>query len=143
MRTISFDVFHLDELSPDARAKAIENCTSTLGQRLSEYDSDDFSGTLDKLQEAFGIKVYNWNVGYPGTSFRWEWTESRWTEIDEDPQYLIRYIDDVRSFLLKGKYYSGSFKQCAKSPEHPAGTRKRSRTSRGALSRTVTSSPTG
>ncbi|MBP5461429.1 MAG: hypothetical protein J6Y20_04820 [Lachnospiraceae bacterium] len=121
MRTISFKVYKLDELPHDARAKAIENCSSKIGETLSEWDSDDFRGTLDKLQDAFGIEVYNWRVGYPGTGFRWRWTESRWAELDEDPKYHIRYIDEVRSYLLKGKYYSGPFKQCEKSPEHPAG----------------------
>ena len=121
MRTISFKLYHLDELSANAMEKAIENCRESVAATLSEWDSDDFRGTLDKLQDAFGINVYDWSVGYPGTYFRWTWSESRWTEIDEDPKYLIRYIDEVRSYLLKGKYYSGPFKQCEKSPEHPAG----------------------
>lgn len=124
MREINYKVFTFNELSAEAQKKAVEAMTSKVGAFLAECASDDFQGSLEKLEEAFGIRVYDYIVGAPGYDFRWRWTgyqRFRWSKLDEDPKFLIRYIDEVRSYLLKGKYYSTPFRSCPVSPEHPAG----------------------
>jgi hypothetical protein len=122
MREINYKVYTFNELSAEAQEKAVDAMTSEVGAFLAECASDDFQGSLDKLEEAFGIRVYDYNVLNTGTCFRWRWPDySRWSELDEDPKFLIRFVDEMRDYLLKGKYYSTPFRECPKSPEHPVG----------------------
>lgn len=121
MRQINYKVYTFGELSSEAQEKAVDAMTSEVGAFLAENASDDFQDSLKKLEEAFGIRVDKYNVGYPGTYCHWVWTDSRWSELDEDPKFLIRFVDEMRDYLLKGKYYSTPFKSCPKSQEHPAG----------------------
>ena len=121
MREINYKVYTFNELSAEAQEKAVDAMTSEVGALLAECTSDDFQGSLEKLEEAFGIRADKYNVGYPGTYCHWVWTDSRWSELDEDPKFLIRFVNEMRDYLLKGKYYSTPFRECPKSPEHPAG----------------------
>ena len=122
MRTITFNVFSLDELSADAREKAIDNCRSRIGGMLNDFDADDYRDALGEIEKVFEIKVYDWCVGYPGTYSRWRFNEnSRFSQLSDNPRYLLRYLDEVERYCRKGKYYSGHWRNVPKSKEHPAG----------------------
>lgn len=122
MRTITFNVFTLDELTADAREKAIEDCRSDVAGMLNDFDADEYRSALAEIEKVFEIKVYDWCVGYPGTYSSWRFNESsRFSEMSDEPRFLVRYLDEVEQWCRKGRYYSTPFKPCPKSKEHPAG----------------------
>ena len=57
MREINFKVYSYDELSDEAKRVAIEKSRQSVGDILSEYDSDDYRATLKKIEQIFGIEV--------------------------------------------------------------------------------------
>lgn len=122
MRTITFNVFNFDELSAEAQAKALDNSRERVCSMLCDFDSDDYRSTLEEIEKIFEIKVYDWCVGYPGTYSRWRFNEnSRFSQLSDNPRYLLRYLDEVERWCRKGKYYSGHWRNVPKSKEHPAG----------------------
>ena len=122
MRTIKFNVFSYDELAETAKEKALDNVRESVGSMLCEFDGDDYRAALDEIENVFEIKVYDWCVGYPGTFSAWRFKEgSRFSEMSDEPRFLVRYLDEVERWCRKGRYYSTPFKPCPKSKEHPAG----------------------
>ena len=122
MRTITFNVFQYDELSAEAKEKALDEMRETVSSMLCDFDADDYRDALKEIEEVFEIKVYDWCVGYPGTYCRWRFKEcSRFSEMSDEPRFLVRYLDEVEGWCRKGRYYSTPFKPCPKSDEHPAG----------------------
>lgn len=61
MRTITTttNVFTFDELSEDAKEKAIENCRETEFLQSGEYFE-----TLNKALDVFGLKLTNWSIDW-------------------------------------------------------------------------------
>lgn len=107
MRTVNYDVYKFDELCPEAQQKAIEEMTQSIGSLRAENDSDEYRGTLKKIEEVFDIKVEKWNVGYPGTFCRWEFTTNRWDDVARSgSKYLLRYVNAVKPYLKSRRYYS-------------------------------------
>lgn len=121
MREIKFNIYQYDELSPKAQEKAVENMRETIGSMLCDFDADDYRSALEEIEKIFDIKVYDWSVGYPGTYSRWRFTDERWSEMSDDPKFLVRYWNAVERYCRKGRYYSGHWRNVQKSKEHPAG----------------------
>lgn len=106
MRTIKFNVFSYDELAETAKEKALDNVRESVGSMLCEFDGDDYRAALDEIENVFEIKVYDWCVGYPGTFSAWRFKEgSRFSEMSDEPRFLVRYLDEVERWCRKGKYY--------------------------------------
>lgn len=107
MRTISHNIYKFNELCPEAQEKAIEAMTQCIGSLRAESDSCEYRETLKKIEEVFDIKVEKWNVGYPGTFCRWEFTTNRWDDVARSgPKYLLRYVNAVKPHIESGRYYS-------------------------------------
>lgn len=99
-------VYKFDELDEESQKKAIENMRSDIGDRLCEFNDDDYRKTLEEIEKVFAIKVRNWCVGYPGTYYQFEFTGDRWDDIADEPKYLPRYLNsEVLPYTEKGKYF--------------------------------------
>jgi len=122
MRTITLNIYQYDELSDAAKKKAVENMRETIGSMLCDFDADDYRSALEEIEKIFEIKVYDWNVGYPGTYSRWRFNEnSRFSDLSDNPRFLVRYLDEVERYCRKGRFYSSSFHKVPVDKEHPAG----------------------
>lgn len=122
MREIKFNIYQYDELSAEAKEKAVDNVRETIGSMLCDFDADEYRSALKEIEKIFEIKVYDWSVGYPGTYSRWRFNEnSRFSDMSDEPKYLVRYLDEVERYCRKGKYYSSSFRKVPVDKEHPAG----------------------
>ena len=130
MRTITFNAYQLDELSEGARKNAIDNMRSKVGEMLCEFDAEEYRDALKEIEKIFGIKVYDWGIGYPSTYFRWRFTNERWGELCDNPKFLPRYWNAIERYCRKGRYYSGSWRNVPKSKECPAGVDCLTRNSR-------------
>lgn len=108
MRTIQFNVYQFDELPLPIQEKVIDNERYKVQEFLDDCDGDEYRGALSAIEDAFGIEVYDWCVGYPGTYFRWRTKGDRFDDVMDDPKYLVRYLNEVEQYCRKGKYYSTS-----------------------------------
>lgn len=122
MREIKFNIYQYDELSAEAKKKAVDNVRETIGSMLCDFDTDDYRSALNEIEKIFEIKVYDWCVGYPGTYSRWRFNEnSRFSDLSDNPRFLVRYLDEVERYCRKGRFYSSSFRKVPVDKEHPAG----------------------
>jgi len=114
MRQETITLYKFDELSKEAREKAIESLTEILAQSADEGDNSEYEDALQEIEKAFGIKVTNYCVGsYRLYDFNFKFTDSRWKNWDwdditekNDPSLLLRYFNEVDNYCRKGKYYS-------------------------------------
>ena len=74
MRTIERKIYHYDELSDQAQKLAIESMRDEISNVRIESDSYEYRNTLDKIEQIFGVKVYDWNVSEYNSYFRFEFT---------------------------------------------------------------------
>ena len=79
MRTIERKIYRYDELSEQAKEVAIESMREKISSVIIESDSYDYRNTLDKIENIFGVKVYDWSVDEYNSYFRFEFTH-----IDEE-----------------------------------------------------------
>ena len=122
MKTITLNIYQYDELSDAAKKKAVETMRETIGSMLCDSDADEYRSALKEIEKIFEIKVYDWCVGYPGTYSRWRFNEnSRFSDLSDNPRFLVRYLDEVERYCRKGRFYSSSFRKVPVSKEHPAG----------------------
>lgn len=122
MREIKFNIYQYDELSAEAKEKAVDNVRETIGSMLCDFDANNYRSALEKIEEIFEIRVYDWCVGYPGTYSRWRFNEnSRFSDMSDEPKFLVRYLDEVERYCRKGRFYSSSFRKVPVDKEHPAG----------------------
>lgn len=122
MREIKFNIYQYDELSAEAKEKAVDNVRETIGSMLCDCDADEYRSALKEIEKIFEIKVYDWCVGYPGTYSRWRFNEnSRFSDLSDNPRFLVRYLDEVERYCRKGRFYSSSFRKVPVDKEHPAG----------------------
>ncbi len=122
MREIKFNIYQYDELSAEAKEKAVDNVRETIGSMLCDFDADEYRSALKEIEKIFEIKVYDWSVGYPGTYSRWRFNEnSRFSGLSDNPHFLVRYLDEVERYCRKGRFYSSSFRKVPVDKEHPAG----------------------
>lgn len=122
MKTITLNIYQYDELSDAAKKKAVENMRETIGSMLCDFDADDYRSALEKIEKIFEIKVDDWCVGYPGTYSHWRFNEnSRFSDLSDNPRFLVRYLDEVERYCRKGRFYSSPFRKVPVDKEHPAG----------------------
>ena len=107
MRTIERKIFRYDELSEQAQKVAIEFMRDEISNAIIDSDSVDYYNTLNKIEQIFGVKVYNWNVNEYNPYFRFEFTNIE-EDTENDPRLLLRYLNtNVLPYIdNKKRYYS-------------------------------------
>lgn len=103
MRTIG--IYLYNELSEEAKRKAIENSRYGIAEIADNSDSNDYRFCLAKMEEIFEIKVYDWEVTPYRHFYRFSITSPRWDENGDEPKMLPRYITHAEGKLNNGKYY--------------------------------------
>ena len=107
MKEITIKLYTFDELSDEAKKRAHETFLST-----GDYwgASDDATATIKKVEELFGIKLSDWEIGsynprYPTVTFE----NSRWYNdaLDLKGNRARAYLwNNFGKVLLTGRYYS-------------------------------------
>ena len=92
MRTIERQIFRYDELSEQAKEVATESMREKISSARMESDSYDYRNTLDKIEQIFGVKIYDWNVNEYNSYFRFEFTHID-EETENEPRLLLRYLN--------------------------------------------------
>ena len=107
MRTIERKIFRYDELSEQAQQVAIESMREGISSVRIESDSYEYRNTLDKIENIFGVKVYDWSVNEYNSYFRFEFTHID-EETENEPRLLLRYLNtNVLPYIdNKKRYYS-------------------------------------
>ena len=107
MRTIERQIFRYDELSEQAQKVAIESMRDEISNVRIESDSYEYRNTLDKIENIFGVKVYDWSVDECNFYFRFEFTNIE-EETENEPRLLLRYLNtNVLPYIdNKRRYYS-------------------------------------
>ena len=107
MRTIERKIFRYDELSDQAQQLAIESMREGISSVIIESDSYDYRNTLDKIENIFGVKVYDWSVDECNFYFRFEFTNIE-EETENEPRLLLRYLNTnvLPCIDNKKRYYS-------------------------------------
>lgn len=110
MRTVTTKVYLYKELSDQAKKNAIEKSRYDIAAQADEWDSEEYRECLEEIEKLFDIKVHKWEVSSSHHYCRYEITDDRWSEHDDEPKMLLRYLNEMRPYLFKGKYYSGRYK---------------------------------
>ena len=107
MRTIERQIFRYDELSEQAKEVATESMREKISSARMESDSYDYRNTLDKIEQIFGVKIYDWNVNEYNSYFRFEFTHID-EETENEPRLLLRYLNTnvLPCIDNKIRYYS-------------------------------------
>lgn len=116
MRTIEHKIFRYDELSEQAQQVAIESMRDRISGTRIESDSADYRNTLDKIEQIFGVKVYDWSVDEYNFYFRFEFTNID-EETENEPRLLLRYLNTnvLPCIDNKRRYYSKTARESRKS----------------------------
>ena len=116
MRTIERKIFRYDELSEQAQQVAIESMREGISSVRMESDSYDYRNTLDKIENIFGVKVYDWSVDESNFYFRFKFTNIE-EETENEPRLLLRYLNTnvLPCIDNKKRYYSKTVKAARKS----------------------------
>ena len=107
MRTIERQIFRYDELSAQAQQVAIESMRERISSMIMESDSYDYRNTLDKIEQIFGVNIYDWSVNEYNFYFRFEFTHID-EETENEPRLLFRYLNKYILPCIDNKirYYS-------------------------------------
>lgn len=107
MRTIEHQIYRYDELNAQAQEVAIESTREKISSARIESDSYDYRNTLDKIEQVFGVKIYDWSVGEYNFYFRFEFTNID-EETENEPRLLLRYLNTnvLPCIDNKKRYYS-------------------------------------
>lgn len=106
MRTITKNIYTYEELSQDAKKKAIDSVRQEIGGMLNDNDNSEYNVALGDIEDVLDIKVYRWEVGaycQPYFKFR---LASAWQGMDDNPRFLLRYLRTISERIIKGRYYS-------------------------------------
>ena len=109
MQTIERQIFRYDELSEQAQQMAIESLRERISGTIMESDSYYYRNTLDKIENIFRVKVYDWSVDECNYYFRFEFTNID-EETENESRLLLRYlnnnvlpcIDNRKRYYTKG-----------------------------------------
>ena len=102
MRTIELKLYKFEELSEEAKQKAIEDWRSNDTEIAWASENRQ---TMEKFAEIFPIKVTNWSYGGCGEGVSFRFTADDYIE-ELSGQRLATYIwNNYKSDLFKGKYY--------------------------------------
>lgn len=114
MRTITHQLYKFEELEALEQRRAIDEMRESIAIGSDECDCSEYRTAILKIEEAFGIKVYDYD--YQSFSRRWgygfkfKFTEQRWDTIADkrDRRILLRYFNAVDDRIRKeeGRYYS-------------------------------------
>ena len=107
MRTIERKIFRYSELSAQAQQVAIESMRERISSMIMESDSYDYRNTLDKIEQIFGVNIYDWSVNEYNFYFRFEFTHID-EETENEPRLLFRYLNKYILPCIDNKirYYS-------------------------------------
>ena len=116
MRTIEHQIFRYDELSDQAQEVAIESTRERISSTIIESDAYDYRNTLEKIEQIFGVKVYDWSVDECNFYFRFEFTNIE-EETENEPRLLLRYLNTniLPCIDNKKRYYSKTARVSRKS----------------------------
>lgn len=116
MRTIERKIYHYDELSEQAQKVAIEFMRDEISNAIIDSDSVDYYNTLNKIEQIFGVRIYNWNVNEYNPYFRFEFTNIE-EDTENEPRLLLRYLNtNVLPYIdNKKQYYSKTSRASRKS----------------------------
>ena len=108
MREINFKVYSYDELSDEAKRVAIEKSRQSVGAICSEFDSDEYRTTLNKIEQIFGIEVKKWEVGLCSRPwFEFSFDDYSYNEGEDCGNLLLRYLNrEILPHVNNFKYYS-------------------------------------
>lgn len=117
MREITTKLFTFEELSDEAKQKAIEQ------YRDRGYEpawTEENRQTLEAFENVFPIKVSNWSYGGRGEGVTFSIISDHIEEVSG--QRLATYLwNNYGRDLFKGRYYSTPMRSCPVDKEHPAG----------------------
>ena len=108
MREINFKVYSYDELSEEAKRVAIEKSRQSVGDDCSEFDSDDYRATLNKIEQLFGIDVRDYEVRlYALPWFKFSFDDDSYNEREDCGDLLLRYLNrEILPHVNNFKFYS-------------------------------------
>lgn len=105
MRTITFKTYNFDELTPEAREKAIENVRDRVADINQCSVNDELCEGLRDLEKAMSIKLLDADIDAWSYRFRFVMKDG-WKDLEDDPRFLCRYLDRLADNTWMGKYYS-------------------------------------
>lgn len=110
MKEIKATVYKFKELADDVKKKIIDRERFNIMDNCMEIYSDDYHGTLLKIQDAVCCNARNWEVGYCGYNFRLDFgNHPMFDYMSPDEirgKYLFRFVNGIIDNFFKGKYYS-------------------------------------
>ena len=93
MRTIERQIFRYDELSEQAQKVAISFMKDEISSVKTESDSYEYRNTLDKIEQIFRVKVYDWGIDEYNFHFRFDFVGID-EDIETEPRLLLRYLNN-------------------------------------------------
>jgi len=105
MREKTIKLYEFDELSDEAKEKAIENAQSS----FDYLSHDDNKAVIEWFKKTFPVNIKNWEYGgYRGSQITWEFYADQ--DIDELSGWRLAtyFWNNHKTDLYKGKYYSTS-----------------------------------
>ena len=107
MRTIEHQIFRYDELSEQAQQVAIESMKDEISSVRTESESYEYRNALDKIENLFGVNVYDYHVDEYNYYFRFKFTNIG-EEKENEPRLLLRYLNTnvLPCIDNKKRYYS-------------------------------------
>ena len=116
MRTIEHQIFRYDELSEQAQQVAIESMKDEISSVRTESESDEYRNALDKIENLFGVNVYDYHVDEYNYYFRFKFTDIG-EEKENEPRLLLRYLNTnvLPCIDNKKRYYSKTARVSRKS----------------------------
>lgn len=114
MRTETITYYYFDELSPEAKEKAIEKMRYKVGGDMVEMTDDDFMECLKKIGETFNITFKHYQVDGEGRyTYRWEfnshyhWDLGNGEYYEDEPRFFLRWFNnEIWWRVYEGKYFS-------------------------------------
>ena len=107
MRTIEHQIFRYDELSEQAQQVAIESMKYEISSVRTESESDEYRNALDKIENLFGVNVYDYHVDEYNYYFRFDFVGID-EDVENEPRLLLRYLNTnvLPCIDNKKRYYS-------------------------------------
>lgn len=123
MKKIVLKLYEFDELSKDSQERIIEREHWNVMEQCMDAYGIDYKKSMKAFEDMTDTRVYNWEVGYEKYDFSYEFKYK--DPIYEHPtdyhrdifpenlcgKLLFRYINNnIMPYIIKGKYFSTSFK---------------------------------
>ena len=107
MRTIEHQIYRYNELGEQAQQVAIESMKDEISSVRTESESYEYRNALDKIENLFGVNVYDYHVDEYNYYFRFKFTDIG-EEKENEPRLLLRYLNTnvLPCINNKKRYYS-------------------------------------